>query len=57
MSHISAVQTPVKASGKKQRTTFDLPRVFAELHILDGVALFGFEIEIGSFGTNGKGIR
>src|SRR5665213_1549115 len=49
MSHISLVQTPVKAAGKKRSTVFFLPKLSLNFTSTSPVAVFDLSVKSGAF--------
>src|SRR4051812_4810676 len=56
MSHISAVQTPVKAAGKKRRTVFFLPSVSLSLTSTRPSAFLLFREKSGALDPTERGM-
>jgi len=55
-SHISLVQTLVKASGKNRRTVFVLPKLLLNFTSAKPLALFDLSVKSGAFDPTGIAI-
>src|SRR5437763_44694 len=57
MSHISCVQTPVKASGKKSRSVFFLPKLLLSFTSTTPEGCLDLRVKSGAFEPTGIAIR